>query len=96
MHSILLLFDPFFDPSMNATTINECRALAHQSYKEDTDRIWGLCMYMDLLEGASGDCSHRSYAVTVAELLDKYMNHRLYSTPEFQRLRQEIKSTYNY
>jgi hypothetical protein len=80
---------------MNATTISECRALAHQFYEQNTDRIYGLCMYMDLLEGASGP-SIRAYAITVAELLDKYASHQLCATPCFNQLRLEIRDTFNY
>ncbi len=74
---------------MNAETIRACRALAYQ--QDYVDRIWGLCMYMDLLEDAD---DKRCYAMVVDSVLNANPSHWISGTREFQLLRQQIRETY--
>ena len=77
---------------MNAKTISECCALVRQ--QDFTDRIWGLCMPLDLLEEAETDYDRRRFAFTVVYFLDSKPNHWLCHTPAFQLLRQQIREEF--
>lgn len=80
--------------ALNAKTISECCALVRQ--QDFTDRIWGLCMPLDLLEEAETDYDKSRFAGAAVQFLNSKPNHWLCHTPAFQQLREQIKQDFGF